>query len=444
MQCILEDECIRSPTLAKRATNCIIIPVAAEILVTEVGNYSHCRIYFPASEARCNLFVRRGHLQDPSELELYEEESYNEYEEDSYPGSQCYWVSARQWIRELYGGYAARKTELDIFQNSTGLPFRFMDLPAELRLLVYKLVVGKQIWPHLANRRSDPAICNHEGHSHHGASRIVFDKTKDYSKGFFDTIHPIAFATYQREVDPVGVCAPPEDSHAGIGATRTDEALVISLMLVSHKVRNEVTAVVWGMSTKRFNLLYVLYDVVSYYKTYCTQQEQVCPVFAPYGHAFVNHMSLSLTNNEYLAFVGYNTHYHPDGAIKRKTSYMHRDCLKNLASITTLRHLNLQFQVLKPEHYIINSRETSWDPWGLQDPKKRTSCQKKLVDIILTLGYELLQRIRKVTVSGHVKNSNHVKWDPLLRDRDLKSAPRETCDMEDEVARILAIPAVEL
>ena len=146
------------------------------------------------------------------------------------------------------------------------------------------------------------------------------------------------------------------------------------------------------MYTKRFNLLYVLNDVVSYYKRYCTQNEQVCPVFAPQGHSLLSHISLSLTNDEYLSFVGYDTWYHPDGTIKRKT-YMRRNCLKNLTSMTTSRHPSLEFKVLNPEHYIINSRESPWDPWGLQEPKRRISCQKRLVDIILTLGYELLQRL---------------------------------------------------
>ncbi|KAI4695848.1 uncharacterized protein J4E88_000018 [Alternaria novae-zelandiae] len=161
------------------------------------------------------------------------------------------------------------------------------------------------------------------------------------------------------------------------------------------------------------------------------------------GYSLLNHISLSLTNDEYLAFVGYDTCYRPDGAIKSKASYTNQDCLKQLTTITTLRHIILQFQVLKPEHYIVSSK-ISWDPWGLQDPERRISCQKKLVDIVLTLGYELLQRIRKVTISGHVKTSNRVKWDPLLRDRELKSLPRERRDMEDEVKRILAIPAAEL
>ncbi|KAI4933265.1 hypothetical protein J4E85_003670 [Alternaria conjuncta] len=130
------------------------------------------------------------------------------------------------------------------------------------------------------------------------AHRIIFDKNKDYSKGLFDTTHPIAFATYQRKVDPVGLCAPPEDSHAEIGATRADEISANSLMLVNHKVRKEVAVVVWGMSKKRFNLLYVLKDVVLYYKSYCTQNEQLSPEFSPHGYSLLSHISLSLTNDD--------------------------------------------------------------------------------------------------------------------------------------------------
>lgn len=99
---------------------------------------------------------------------------------------------------------------------------------------------------------------------------------------------------------------------------------------------------------------------------------------------------------------------------------------------------------MMPYRYYGDPEITPWDPWYSENEAPRSFCQKEVVDIILTLGYELLRGFRKVTISGDVKTSNHEKWDPLLRDQLPPGKPRERRDMTADVARILAMSDEEL
>ena len=134
---------------------------------------------------------------------------------------------------------------------------------------------------------------------------------------------------------------------------------------------------------------------------------------------------------------------------------MPEDTHFGLGHIHTLQHLNLQFHLSRSQHFLGDYEITEYDPWIHDDLDGRGFCQKEFVDIILTLGYELLRGIKKVTISGHVGKSNHEKWEPLLRDqlppwnpvlrRHWPSGkPRERRDMTTDVARILAMYDREL
>ncbi|KAI4636991.1 hypothetical protein J4E93_010782 [Alternaria ventricosa] len=310
-----------------------------------------------------------------------------------------------------------------------------MDLPIEIRLMIYEFLVGEQIWPH-----SDPELHAHVEQSHEAA--VAEFSAKSWTDGINTGVYPILFAKVQRKKRhfkradrSVENETSPEDSHVGLGPTRDVQAAAMNLMRANREVRREVAKAVWGKSIKRFNRLRVLNDTVYYLRRYCTRQELPGHSFPPRDPLVLQRVSLSLSNEEYLHFVGYEFDHR---RIVRRDA---EGGLKMLAGIHTLQHLNLQFQIFEPSLQPLPGEGDYWeyrtDCWT---PLDGLTCQKELVNIILTLGYDLLKRIEKVTISGHVKRSAHEKWDPLLRGEAYIKASGKKGDMAADVAEILATP----
>jgi hypothetical protein len=351
-----------------------------------------------------------------------------------------YWSSAREWLRARYG-------EQQPGPDVPTEPFRFLDLPADLRWMVYEYVAGKQIWPGgwtSLGRLQEYPDCNN-AESLTDLKNEFCDKT--WFNGISVGVYPMSFAKDQEPYEESSGLLP-EDTHVGLGPTRAEEASAMSLLRVSRQIRMEFAAVLWGITIKRFNCLAIIKSVVQYLRKYCTRQEVLGHVFAPRDRWVLRRVFLSFSNYEYLKFLGYDICVGSTFGVSRRIEKGRQrgivSGVKLLSDIHTLRHLNLQFQIMMPYRYYGDPEITPWDPWYSENEAPRSFCQKEVVDIILTLGYELLRGFRKVTISGDVKTSNHEKWDPLLRDQLPPGKPRERRDMTADVARILAMSDEEL
>jgi hypothetical protein len=103
-----------------------------------------------------------------------------------------------------------------------------------------------------------------------------------------------------------------------------------------------------------------------------------------------------------------------------------------ITNIMTLKYLNLHFQVSPPD-------AQHADPWESRYVAE-VSCQKTLVDWILTAALTQIVHVPKITLSGHVKDSTRRKWEPILEDawRGVKH------DMTIPMAGILSVPQAQL
>ena len=332
-----------------------------------------------------------------------------------------------------------------------------LDLPLDLRLMVYEYVVSKQIWPKYYNhaRRCLDRVEWHERYSRQYRNKFKARthlenelRRKTWFDGISTGIYPMTLAKVQKQCCDSQLIhhGLPENAHVGLGPTEAEEASARSLLRVNRQIRKEFAPIVWGRSIKRFNKLDVFDEAVWCLRKYCTDQQVLGHVFEARDPLVLSRIPLSFINREYLQFVGYRA---TNDLIRKNKRSRRLSGLNLLSHIHTLQHLNLQFQIMRSHHYPTDYEITEWDPWSHDHP--RGFCQKKFIDVILTLGYELLRGIQKVTISGHVGKSNHENWEPLLRDQlppwspVLRrhwplGKPRERRDMTADVARILAMP----
>ncbi|KAI4683904.1 uncharacterized protein J4E84_006744 [Alternaria hordeiaustralica] len=244
----------------------------------------------------------------------------------------------------------------------------------------------------------------------------------------------------EKEKDPMAFSAP-EDTHVGLGPTLEEQTSIMNMLLVSKELRHEFQDSLWGGSWYRFNKPHVFDQTVHSLTLYCLPYTKPDGTLSNFNPKILSKVWLSMTNIDYLDFVGFA---YEDGRFrltnKRYLGQSHARGLDLLSKIATLKHLHLEFMVLTP---VVGVNQ---DPFvgqarveGRHQDGQLVSCQQKFVDMVLTLGYEVFQTFAEVTISGHVKKSNHDTWD--LR---LGKGTREMLNLDDKVAEYLALRPDEL
>lgn len=138
---------------------------------------------------------------------------------------------------------------------------------------------------------------------------------------------------------------------------------------------------------------------------------------------FCRRIPLGLTNHGHFGLVGLRA-----GAHGLESTSM--SAIKVMAANRALEHLNLHFQLSPPyTRYLA-------DPWIGAD----VSCQKTLVDWVLAAALAQMERVPKITLSGHVKHSTRRKWEAIFEDERRGIKHYTTVPM----SRILSTPPTQL
>lgn len=204
------------------------------------------------------------------------------------------WLPLIPWLE----GYAHNHqdtsyTRTDWWWITRGQTFRFLDLPAELRVMVYENIVGRYIWPRSPRRSSNQLYTFHvNSPSRIKTNAIYLPKSGQY---WFDPI--------------------------GDGPPRA-----FAMPLVSRQVRGEFTKVLWENTYKHFNCLtdFGLVGLGAYKLTL----------------KFCRRISLGLTNAGYFRLVGLRNERRQAGLTLSSDA-----AIKTITGIETLEHLSFHLQV---------------------------------------------------------------------------------------------------
>jgi len=360
----------------------MILPSQESHFPDEDSQSKHYDIMEWGNGAVCHprITVRWGPVDDHTELEVS-------------ALSNLYWTFARDWFRERYGQAGSDNPSFASRSRNDAQPFRFMDLPRELRDGIIKHLVGQRVWPHI----SSSCCSKFEEHC------LSTARTESNMPGP-ERLSIHAPRTFIHDHSRL-----PEDSHPGSGLTPKEAFGLMNMLLVSKQFRSETLQAMLGPTFKRFNDVFVLYTVITRLVT--------MPM-----STFLNKVSLSFTNVAFFNFVGYRSYrgvgfspIDPDQSCQ----------LKHLVEIVSPLplHLHLQFQLRKPITYVEDDMSIE-DPWhGIgQHSMSSVSCQKVVVDWLLTLAYEHLSKVNKISLAGHVKNSVRRRWEEIFSYENAKLA----------------------
>jgi hypothetical protein len=289
------------------------------------------------------------------------------------------WWPFLQWIRIEYGTRTGDKYTLFDWWQSNGRSFRFMDLPYELRICIYEQIASPYIWPH-------PAL---------NVKKINYFCPEVYS----EDLHRPAGTGELFLRSPSGHRAPSPTQ----------------LPAVSKQIALEFSAFVDKHTQPHFRFPRQLRLLIDNPK---------------FTHS-LRRISIGAPNWRFFRLLGYKgALWIPFQPVQETT---HISMFKDIA---TLEHLNFCFQTAI-------SQSVTWDPWSrvrAYNSQNDVSCQKVFVDWFLTFALEHVRQVRKITLSGHVKDSTRRKWEAIFEEE--RAGVRH--DMSAEIATIMALPSSDL
>lgn len=302
------------------------------------------------------------------------------------------WSRIVEWLKDQYENqdedYAWRKfPDIEHEQHQkwwkyNGKHFHLLELPAELRNLIYLYSLGPILIPRLKH------IYNIVGDLHNENFLTLGIGSSTPAAGLFRRWKPITRGFNALDDPPVGL---PN----------------INLLFVSKQVSREALDAVWLNSTIRFESESQFTEARSR-KKYLPLCKFVA--FAP--ACALNNIQFNFAADAYFRLVG----------IKPSQSKPWKASTSDLYTLQTLKELKirtLDLRFMSPKH------KDARDPWvNALHPDgigNRHSCQKIWIDWFLTFLLPHLQEckgIKRVTLSGCIKNSTRLKWEQILRDKD--------------------------
>jgi hypothetical protein len=295
-------------------------------------------------------------------------------------------MSLGDWMSAEFG---KRLAATDQGHAVTGAHFRFMDLPSELRMMVYDHVTSCYVCPHTKN--NDPYE-DFQIRVYH-----PYWATNNNPKVRLNTSHGLIFL---RPTELNGVC---------------------------RQIRAEFKDATWGPKT------FTLFYEHARFNRFVPYLSALRPKFA------LQKIMIDFTNYHYLQFLG----IHP-GTHAGFTPWDGDAGIAKLRDLTTVHHVHFQFTVIPPQPRQTDNSMISyntWDPWGhIIRPGVHTgiqgSCQRTFVDWFFTLALADIRHIPRITFGGNVKDSTKAKWEAIFQDE----REGKMYDFAEAIAAIQSIP----
>ncbi|KAI1588196.1 hypothetical protein A1F96_02703 [Pyrenophora tritici-repentis] len=179
----------------------------------------------------CNVrhecWIQQSPIGAEEELEIVEHRIIDSDSMDTFWMENAFWTPFRKWVRNRYGGYEARQEELH----------------------VQRLVAS-----------------SHVEHREPETYQELSDRLNRYN-GLSKGVYPIEFAAPSQSPMKHGYNSKhldkhPETVHPGLGPTKQKEVTARNLLLVSKAMRKNTQVIIFHKTTKRFNELDDMTDIV--------------------------------------------------------------------------------------------------------------------------------------------------------------------------------------
>ncbi|KAI4630190.1 hypothetical protein J4E80_001123 [Alternaria sp. BMP 0032] len=341
-------------------------------------------------------------------------------------------MSARSWLLKRYGGDVTRRDLFNEWFDLYHTSFRFMDLPLELRFMIFEASIGPVLWPHhrVTEESQAALMTGRRAHdatpaSQHDQNNTPRNSSPQDAKTNVNT-WPRGMSINAPRLRHEVSCHHPLSSRP-YGSTREANGWIKTLRLVSKAFSSEAQKTIWGSTIKRFGNIATLTRTIPHLDA------------IPFNT--LRRVSLTFSDCEYLRLLGYKTTaelaFAPLAAEKANS-------LSVLTSINSIEYLDLRFQAPLPFRFLGDKlhpvTQFKLDPVVML-------CQKVWVEWLLTLLYEQFaqrydegENVPMVSVSGDVKNSTRWEWESIWK--DFKHGIRR--DFAEKATEIKATPAAML